>query len=87
METLVLPDVVLGPHRSTMSRRVAGRARGQSEASSLFPGSKGKKNFEEFGKTSQKPRSIVDIGNELEFSQWYNEVEGSLLETSYDEYQ
>ncbi|PYH93280.1 Sec34-domain-containing protein [Aspergillus ellipticus CBS 707.79] len=31
--------------------------------------------------------SITDIRNELEFSQWYGEVEESLLEASYDEYQ
>lgn len=31
--------------------------------------------------------SVTDIRNELEFAQWYNEVEESLLEASYDEYQ
>ncbi|RDH30469.1 Sec34-like family-domain-containing protein [Aspergillus welwitschiae] len=31
--------------------------------------------------------SITDVRNELEFAQWYNEVEESLLEASYDEYQ
>ncbi|PYI10179.1 Sec34-domain-containing protein [Aspergillus sclerotiicarbonarius CBS 121057] len=31
--------------------------------------------------------SITDIRNELEFAQWYGEVEESLLEASYDEYQ
>lgn len=31
--------------------------------------------------------SITDIHNELEFAQWYSEVEESLLEASYDEYQ
>ncbi|OJJ76132.1 hypothetical protein ASPBRDRAFT_117224 [Aspergillus brasiliensis CBS 101740] len=31
--------------------------------------------------------SVTDIRNELEFTQWYNEVEESLLEASYDEYQ
>lgn len=63
------------------------RARGQSEASSLLPGFKSKKIVEEFGTAARKPNSIVDIHNELEFSQWYNEVGDSLLETSYDEYQ
>lgn len=31
--------------------------------------------------------AIADIHNELDFIEWYNEVEDSLLETSYDEYQ
>ncbi|PWY92438.1 Sec34-domain-containing protein [Aspergillus heteromorphus CBS 117.55] len=31
--------------------------------------------------------SITDIHNELDFAQWYGEVEESLLEASYDEYQ
>ncbi|KAE8382600.1 Sec34-like family-domain-containing protein [Aspergillus bertholletiae] len=31
--------------------------------------------------------SIGDIQNELDFTQWYNELEDSLLESSYDEYQ
>lgn len=31
--------------------------------------------------------SIGDIHNELEFAEWYNELEDSLLESSYDEYQ
>lgn len=31
--------------------------------------------------------SFTDIKNELEFVQWYNDIEGSLLEASYDEYQ
>ncbi|EHA23018.1 hypothetical protein ASPNIDRAFT_173434 [Aspergillus niger ATCC 1015] len=30
--------------------------------------------------------SITDVRNELEFAQWYNEVEESMLEASYDEY-
>ncbi|KAI9370093.1 Sec34-like family-domain-containing protein [Aspergillus egyptiacus] len=34
-----------------------------------------------------EPDPIVDIGNELEFTQWYSDVEASLLESSYDEYQ
>ncbi|KAL4897046.1 Sec34-domain-containing protein [Aspergillus ambiguus] len=33
------------------------------------------------------PESISDIHNELEFGQWYHDIEDSLLETSYDEYQ
>ncbi|PYI34179.1 Sec34-domain-containing protein [Aspergillus indologenus CBS 114.80] len=31
--------------------------------------------------------SFTDIKNELEFAQWYNDVEDNLLEASYDEYQ
>ncbi|PYH40433.1 Golgi transport complex subunit COG3 [Aspergillus saccharolyticus JOP 1030-1] len=31
--------------------------------------------------------SVTDIKNELEFAQWYTDVEDSLLEASYDEYQ
>lgn len=31
--------------------------------------------------------AIADIHNELDFIEWYNEVEDSLLESSYDEYQ
>ncbi|KAH8426991.1 Golgi transport complex subunit COG3 [Aspergillus melleus] len=31
--------------------------------------------------------AIAEIHNELDFIEWYNEVEDSLLETSYDEYQ
>ena len=31
--------------------------------------------------------SFTDIKNELEFAQWYTDIEGSLLEASYDEYQ
>lgn len=30
---------------------------------------------------------VSNICNELDFTQWFNEVEDSLLETSYDEYQ
>jgi hypothetical protein len=31
--------------------------------------------------------SIADIQNELDFTEWYNDLEDNLLETSYDEYQ
>ncbi|KAL4873511.1 hypothetical protein BDV12DRAFT_79772 [Aspergillus spectabilis] len=31
--------------------------------------------------------SVTEINNELEFTQWYDDVEASLLESSYDEYQ
>jgi hypothetical protein len=31
--------------------------------------------------------SITDIKNELDFVQWYSEIENGLLESSYDEYQ
>lgn len=28
-----------------------------------------------------------EIGTEADFARWYNEVEGDLLESSYEEYQ
>lgn len=31
--------------------------------------------------------SITDVKNELDFVQWYSEIENDLLESSYDEYQ
>ncbi|KAL4924305.1 Golgi transport complex subunit COG3 [Aspergillus undulatus] len=31
--------------------------------------------------------SVADIHNEIEFTQWYQDVEADLLESSYDEYQ
>ncbi|KAL4810541.1 Sec34-like family-domain-containing protein [Aspergillus unguis] len=36
---------------------------------------------------SSDPESGADIHNELDFTEWYNDVEASLLESSYDEYQ
>lgn len=31
--------------------------------------------------------SRTDVKNELDFVQWYSEIENDLLESSYDEYQ
>jgi hypothetical protein len=31
--------------------------------------------------------SITDVKNELDFVEWYSEVENGLLDSSYDEYQ
>lgn len=38
--------------------------------------------------TRPKARKLVnEIGTEADFARWYNEVEGDLLESSYEEYQ
>ena len=36
---------------------------------------------------SRTQKELHEIGNELEFARWYNDVEDSLLESSYEEYQ
>lgn len=36
---------------------------------------------------SDDSATVADISNELEFTEWFNEVEDDLLEVSYDEYQ
>lgn len=70
-----------------MPQQAAGRrARGQSEASGHPPGLK-RKDAQEVGIPTGNPKSIIDVYNEVEFAEWYNEVEDGLLETSYDEYQ
>ncbi|KAL4979205.1 Sec34-like family-domain-containing protein [Aspergillus desertorum] len=43
--------------------------------------------IEKLETVSDESNSIADINNELKFSQWYDDVEASLLESSYDEYQ
>ncbi|KAL4946136.1 hypothetical protein BDV06DRAFT_235368 [Aspergillus oleicola] len=43
--------------------------------------------IEKLETVSDVPDSLSDIHNELEFAQWYNDVEADLLESSYDEYQ
>ncbi|KAL4800634.1 Sec34-like family-domain-containing protein [Aspergillus venezuelensis] len=45
------------------------------------------KQTEKLETVQDEPDSISDIHNELEFAQWYNDVEADLLESSYDEYQ
>ncbi|KAE8152705.1 Sec34-like family-domain-containing protein [Aspergillus avenaceus] len=45
------------------------------------------KETDEVGTVPDGLDSLADISNELEFTQWYNDLEDSLLESSYDEYQ
>ncbi|PLB36105.1 Golgi transport complex subunit COG3 [Aspergillus candidus] len=45
------------------------------------------KKTEELDESPDGLDTVSNIRNELDFTQWFNEVEGSLLETSYDEYQ
>ncbi|KAL2809804.1 Sec34-like family-domain-containing protein [Aspergillus granulosus] len=43
--------------------------------------------IEKLDTVSDEADSIADIQNELDFSEWYNDIEATLLESSYDEYQ
>lgn len=45
------------------------------------------KKTEELDESPDGLDTVSNIRNELDFTQWFNEVEESLLETSYDEYQ
>lgn len=64
------------------------RARGQTEPSGPPPPVLKAGDVEDVDiPAKKKSKTLEDIHNELEFSQWYTEVEDDLLEASYDEYQ
>ncbi|KAL4820917.1 Sec34-like family-domain-containing protein [Aspergillus spinulosporus] len=70
-----------------MAPQIAGQRSRRQTAPSGMPLDLGATQIEKLETVPGELDSIVDIHNELEFSQWYDDVEASLLESSYDEYQ
>jgi hypothetical protein len=70
-----------------MAPQIAGQRSRRQTAPSGMPLNLEATQIEKLETVPGKLDSIVDIHNELEFSQWYDDVEASLLESSYDEYQ
>ncbi|KAL3475035.1 Sec34-like family-domain-containing protein [Aspergillus californicus] len=67
--------------------QAAGQQSRRQTAPSGMPLELKAKQTEKLDTTLDDVDSITEINNELEFTQWYDDVEASLLESSYDEYQ
>ncbi|KAL5002397.1 Sec34-like family-domain-containing protein [Aspergillus recurvatus] len=70
-----------------MTPQTAGQRSRRQTAPSGMPLDLKATQIEKLETVSDELDSIADIHNESEFLQWYDSVEASLLESSYDEYQ
>ncbi|KKK13024.1 sec34-like family protein [Aspergillus rambellii] len=70
-----------------MAQQAAGQRSRRQTAPSGMPIELKAKEIPKLETVPDDPDVITEIHNELEFAQWYNEAEASLLEASYDEYQ
>ncbi|THC99010.1 hypothetical protein EYZ11_001484 [Aspergillus tanneri] len=69
-----------------MRQQATGRRSRRQTAPSHPPQALQAKEAQEVETVPEDLDALTDIHNELDFIEWYNEVEDSLLETSYDEY-
>ncbi|KAL2842350.1 Sec34-like family-domain-containing protein [Aspergillus pseudoustus] len=70
-----------------MSQQAAAQRSRRQTAPSGMPVELQVKQIEKLDTVPDEANSITDIQNELDFNEWYNDVEVTLLESSYDEYQ
>ncbi|KAL3453774.1 Sec34-like family-domain-containing protein [Aspergillus insuetus] len=70
-----------------MSQQAATQRSRRQTAPSGMPLELKAKQIEKLDTVPDDADSIADVQNELEFNEWYNDLEATLLESSYDEYQ
>jgi hypothetical protein len=70
-----------------MSQQAATQRSRRQTAPSGMPLELKAKQIEKLDTVPDDADSMADVQNELEFNEWYNDLEATLLESSYDEYQ